>query len=750
MVFGRMVFGRIVFVERFVRRVATVGIRHSQHVLVGFIALTLIVLTGFARASADTDPTALVTLEASSDADSAFGTLDGAITVTIVGQRTLLAGPVVEAISELHADVSRIEGVVGDHVVSIDSLGGTTPETRQELNAFAAAISDDSILDGVVLSAGRTVATIIVPLEADASATDASETIEAAIAANPDFDDVDTHVTSFAIAEERVADHLFGQVLIRVFMGWLLGFVVLLAVFRQPALAAVGSVLVVAAVVWTMALTALFGAEISAVGALLPAAALVAAIVHIVRPLTSYFVHVNVLEAPGDVIESVTVDSARASFVADVAIVVAFITLAVVESQFRAYSLSIAAAFVVAWLMSVVVLPAALASLDPKFLAAPVERDLDDGPLAVVSRWIPIAGVRRRGVLLSVVGILLGFGVIGIAYAALDDNPLRWLRGSTAEARAVAAAESSGIGATSAVLTIEAGITSQLTALGTLDAISALQIVWAADAALGPSMSYATLVGDGDAAARRSRFERLPSTHRHGQLVVGADGKSAAIRVWLRDGDADATRHLREVTDAQLAAKPLNSGLDIEWSGEAIDNITWQNDVVRGPASMTAVAAVVGVLAVLVMVGSVKWAAVALGPAAVMFVAVFGAIGWRDEAHGLPSAVGGLLLVAFAAESGIVAVVHFRRFDSRTWSPTEAAAELGSGPARGMVVAGVVAFVSMVPLARADLLPNGRGGVFLLVGAGIGALLALALVPASASGPPKNTAPLEVRGASPA
>ena len=741
----------MMFIERGVRRVASTAARNAQHFLVGFIALSLVVLTGFARASADTDPTALASADAATNVDDSFATLDGAITVTIVGERTLLSGPIVAAISSLHSGIAAVEGVVGDQVVSIKSgSAGVQPATRQEINDFADAIASDSVLAGVALSPDRSVATILVPLEANVSATSVSAAIEALISDTNDLAGVNLHVTSFAIAEERVADHLLGQVLVRVIIGWLLGFAALLVVFRQPALAAIGSVLVAASVVWTMALTALFGAEISAVGALIPAAALVAAIVHLVRPVTAYYSHVNVLDAPEDAIETVTVEAAKASFIADAAIVAAFVALAIAEQQFRTYSLSIATGFIVAWLISVVVLPAALASLDAKFLAAPAERNVDDGPLATVSRWVPTVGVRARGTLLGAIGIALGFGVVGIAYAALDDNPLRWLRGSTDEALAVEAAEQTGIGATSALLTLEADVTHQLTALGTLDAIASLQTAWAVDPAIGPSMSYASLVGDGDAADRRTAFDRLAATHPHGALVAGTDGRSAAIRVWLRDGDADATRHLMNVTELELANTPLNPGIEIAWSGEALDNIAWQDNVVRGPARMTTVAAIVGALAALAMLGSVKWAAVALAPAAVTFVTVFGAIGWRDEVHGLPSAVGGLLLVAFAAEVGIVAVFHYRRFDVRTWSPTEAAAELGSGPARGMIVAGAVAFVSMIPLAMADLLPNGRGGFFVLVGAGFGALLALALVPASASGPPKNTAPLEVRGASPA
>lgn len=741
----------MMFIERFLRRFTSLGVRNSKHFLVGFVALSLVALTGFARASADTDPTSLLTLDRSGELNDGFATLDGAITVTIVGQRTLLSGPVVDAIAGLHSDIAGIDGVTGDQVVSINSLAtGADLGTRQGVNDLAGAIAADSVLAGVALSADRTTATIIVPLAADASATSVSEAIAAAIGTTVGLDDVETHVTSFAIAEERVADHLFGQVLVRIFVGWLLGFGVLLAVFRQPALSSIGSMLAVASVVWTMALTSLFGAEVSAVGALAPAAALVAAVVHIVRPMTAYYGHANRMKAPSDAIESVVVESATAAVVADVAIVSAFIALAFAEPQFRAYSLSIAVAFVVSWLILVAVLPAALGSLDPKVLVAPAGRDLDAGAIATVSRWLPTAGVRGRGPLLSVVGVVLGLGVIGVLYGALDDNPLRWLRGSTPEARAIEAAEVSGIGATSALLTLDAELTYQLTALGTLEAISALQTVWSADDAIGPSMSHATLVGAGDAASRRSAFEGLVTSHPHGALVAGAEGRSAAIRVWLRDGDAEATRHLVEVTEVQLATTPLNLGIDIEWSGEAIDNITWQNDVVREPARKTAIAAIVGLLVVLVMLGSVKWTAVALAPATVIFVAVFGLIGWREEVHGLPSAVGGLLLVAFAAEAGVIAVVHFRRFDARTWSPTLAAAQLGSGPARGMVVAGAVACVSMIPLARADLLPNGRGGVFVLIGAGLGALLALALVPASAAGPPKNTAPLEVRGASPA
>ncbi len=735
---------------RLITRILAFTLDHPRQVLVGFVALSLIVLTGFARGDVDTDPSRLLTAGAGPDQTV---TDDGQeeLIVTIVGEQSLLTDDVLAAMVRLHSAVEDIDGVDAPRVVSIaDAITGAVPTTRPELNELSARIRGDSALDDIVLSDDRMVMTLVVPLEPEVSPRTVSAAVSSAITDAAGLDEFEHHVTSFDLAEQRVADDLYGQLLIRTFVGWLLAFVVLAAMLRQVVLAAVASVVVAAATVWALAISAGFGATVLVTSALVPAAALVVAIIHVVRPITAYVAHPGVIEEPHRVIASTCGDAARVALSSDSIVIVSLIALAVAETRYRAYAWSLVAAFVVAWFVSLVVLPAALAVLDSKFLTVSAETDTDTGILASLSWMLPSSGVRLRESLLAGVAVIVGIGSVGLGTAALDDNPLRWIRGSSEEAVDIRAAAEFGIGATSASLRLEADLTNQLTATATLDALDELTRVWDEDPSIGASMAYTTLVADGDAAARRDAFVALSTTHAHGAALVDPRADTATVKVWLRDGDADTARHLIDLTASQLRERPLNRGIDVSWSGEAIANIDWQQEVVRDPARRMLIAVAAGVIAALVIFASLRWAIIALAPAAVIYLAVFGFLGWKDGVHGLASSVGGILLVVFAVEAGATVAALYRSCTQGTWSAREAAAELGSGTGRGIVVAGATAGVAMVPLALADQLPNGRGGSLLLIGAGFGALWALVMVAATASGPPKNTAPLTVRGASPA
>lgn len=156
---------------RLIERVVETSVEHSQQVLIGIVALTLVVLTGFARADVDTDPARLVQPAASSEsaAEGSVGPQPASevddLVVTIVGERSLLTSEVLTAIRSVAAEIAGLEGIDGSGVISVaDVVGPRIPDSRQELNELSELIRADSALGGVVLSADRTVLTIVAPL----------------------------------------------------------------------------------------------------------------------------------------------------------------------------------------------------------------------------------------------------------------------------------------------------------------------------------------------------------------------------------------------------------------------------------------------------------------------------------------------------------------------------------------------------------------------------------------------------------
>ena len=703
-----------------------------QRVLVAFIALTLIVVAGFTRFNVDTEPGLLV------DDGAAF---DDSLTVVFVGERSLMTAPILAAISSLHRNARQIDGVEGADVISIASLmGSSVPTDRLSVREFAASTGNDA-LAGVVVSADRLALTMVVPLKSTADPGSIRIELEGLISADSELSALRHEVAGVVLARQRTVDHLYGQAVARTVLGWGLGFLVLLVVFRRPLIAFVASALIGATVVWAMAIIAAFGATILVPDSIVPAALVVVATAHVVRVIAAAHFHGEIREAPGRVLGEISLSWARSSLTVDAVLIAALLTVAAASPILRSLALSLIVGLIVAWLLTVTVVSSALAALGPNRYARS-KRDADGDVVVLAARGMVRFGVHRRDGLLGVVSIVVGLGAVGVAMVSVDDSFLRWVPTSGPEAQGAALVDAEGIGTTSTVMALEARHPNQLISRSNIAALDALEDLWTEDPLIGESFSFWHLVRGDDPAARRQSFEAIRLSHRFGADIVDTTSTQVNIRVWLRNADSGTIRHLFDVTTLQLADEGLGYGVEMSWSGEGVDNIEWQDKVVRDTAWWSLVGVAALLTAAVVAFGSIRWAAVSLAPGAVVFLGTFGLLGWIDGSYGLPSMVGGLLLVLVVSEVGLYVSLAYRTAGRHTWSPMEAADEVVGGTALGLGVAGLVAGASMVPLALADLLPNGRPGEFMLLAAIVGTVLAPTVVIAAASGPPRNTAPL--------
>jgi len=722
-------------VGRTVDRAVALATGNPQHVLVGFLAATLVMLTGFARLSVDTDPARLTT-----DDPGAASSL----TVAFVGEQSLMTTPMIEAVSALHRDTRLIEGVVEDEVLSVATgIRGPIPSDRQSINDLAAGLAADP-LGNVVVSRDRRTMVVLVPLQDDADAKAVKAELERLISADDELTTVESSVAGVRLAQQQVAENLYSQLIARVVIGWLVGFIAFIAIFRRLVLAAVGSALVAVAVLWVLAIASAFGATVLVSNSLAVIAALVLATVHIGRFLAAVHAHPETSPSPIKALTDVGLAQGKTALRVDAVLVVALVATAVAAPVFRSLALTIALALMVAWIMAVVAATAALAAIEPSYYAhANPEEGYD--LVALLARTLPSFGVRRRDAVASILAVVVGAGAVGMVTIALDDNFLRWVPKSSSEVAAADTVNNKSIGTTSVTMTLEAQHSNQLISTRTLVSLEALEAAWDADPVIGPSMSYRKLVLGDSIAARRISFNTADGWNRLGSTLIADPPIAASVRVWLRDADGETVRRLIAVTNEQLKSSPLNFGVDIAWSGEGMNSLDWQREVVRDTTLRALAGLVVVMIGAILALRSWRWALIAGAPALVMFVATFGVLGWLDGVHGLASTAAGLLMMVVVLESGLYTCLCYKSAASSTWSPAAAASQLGSGEARALIAAAIVAGVSAVPLARADMLPNGRGGSFLIIATILGTALSLVLIPAAASGPPRNTAPISAR-----
>ena len=258
-----------------------------------FIALVLAAL--MVRVQIDTDPENMLPTDdpvrvLNDSIRQDFGTKD-VIALGIVDEGGVLRPETISAASLLIDDISVIDGVVGEQVVSFKSATDVPSGalSTDDVDSIAAAVSENALFAGRVISADAEALAIVIPLESKSDANGVSSSINSLIEESGLPVTTETYVAGLPLAEEAFGRDMFIQMGILAPLSGLLIFVLMLFFFRRLSLVIPAMAVAMLSVIWTMGLMIGMGFTVHIMSSMIPIFLMPIAILDSIHVLSDFF-----------------------------------------------------------------------------------------------------------------------------------------------------------------------------------------------------------------------------------------------------------------------------------------------------------------------------------------------------------------------------------------------------------------------------------------------------------------------------
>ena len=682
----------------------------------------------FLRVDVDTDPENMLASDApirvlNAEIRETFDTRD-LIVVGLFSDEQLTDTQSLAAAVEFHDAVTAIDGVAGDTMISPRTAAAGAISTTDDAEALVAQVAADPMLAGNVISADGDTLAFFVPLDEKSDAVPVRDAVDDALDDSPVLADLERHVAGLPLAQEAFGDQMFLQMAVFAPLAGVAIFLVMLLFFRRFVLVGPAMLLAMLSVVWAMGLLIGSGNTLHIMSSMIPIFLMPIAILDAIHIISEFFDRYGRLRDRRAALRVVYDELAGPIAFTSVTTVVGFAALTLTPiPPVRVFGIFIALGVAFAWLLTLTVLPAVLVSVREESIARAVgTRAAGDGWFAGIVRRLPIGARRHRLVVLGVAGALAVVAVPLIAQIEVNDNPVKWFRSGHEVRVATERLNDELPGTFGANLIVRSNGTDGADALLTEEAIGAvdeLQDMWDNHPVVGASASYVDLVAgatDAEAAdALDSARERSSLT----RTLVTDDGRTANLRLQLRNGDNQAMQAVVDATERQLDATPLPDGVVAEWGGETYLNLVWQDEMVDGMIRGFVVTLAIVLLLLVVLFRSVVWALIGIAPVLWTVLVVYGAIGLIGKDFDMPIAVLSTLVLGIGVDFAIHFVERFRELRADLGSTSSAVAAFAEEPARALTRNAVVIAVGFLPLLFSSLTP------YVIVGLFIGSIILL-------------------------
>ncbi len=350
------------------------------------------------------------------------------------------------SLNRLHAltrGIERIEGVIREDVLSlatVDDIGqegpGTIrfewmmrepPGTRAEALAIRDAARRIPMLDGTVVSENGRAAAIYVPIVSKTESHRIATGIEALVQAFPGEDEV--HVTGLPVAEDTFGVEMFQQMAISAPLAALVIFVLMWVFFRSLTLILSPMIIAMGTVLTVMGTLIGAGFPVHIMSSMIPIFLMPIAVVDSVHVLSEFADYYPEERDARATIKRVMHHLFTPMLYTSVTSAVGFASLALTPiPPVRVFGVFVAFGIVLAFLLTIVFVPAYVVTLEPKRLEALAGGDVDsaEGGLAGAVRLLGASSQRYAKPLVALVLGVLALSAYGVSTIQINDNPVRW------------------------------------------------------------------------------------------------------------------------------------------------------------------------------------------------------------------------------------------------------------------------------------------------------------------------------------
>ncbi len=648
--------------------------------------------------------------------------------------------------SRLIDEIKTLPGVIPEGIVSFKSAidvpeGELSPE---DVSRIAGAVDGNPLLAGRVISPDRKGLAVYVPLESKGDADGVSSDIKGLLK-SPGLDiKGEHHLAGLPLAEETFGRNMFIQMAFLGPIAGLLIFLLMLYFFRRLLLVIGAMLVAMLSVIWTMGLLIGTGFSLHVMSSMIPVFLMPIAILDSIHILSEFFDQYPHHEDRRATLRAVYRELFTPISYTTLSTAVAFASLALAPiPPVQVFGLFIAIGVVIAWLLTMVFVPAFVIVLGEESLKRIATGNVtaSERILAWGVRGMGRLATKRSYVVLGVFVLLVAVSIPGVTRITVNDNPVRWFKSGSEIRVAIRELNQHFPGTYNASLIIEADRPGMLTDPAVLASVAALQELWDGVDVVGQTASYVDVVvsstpskGIPEAQDAIERSLQSAANSPNGGLIAGLikpDYSRANVQILMRDGDNQAMQRVVDVTEAHLKEQPLPPGIRTAWAGETYLNLVWQDKMVSG--MLKAFISTFGVVLVLVILlfRSLRWGLVAMLPMSATVLFVYGALGFAGKDYDMPLAVLSTLVLGISIDFAIHFLIRYREQMKETLMTSgRALSRVFEEPARAIARNALIVVLGFVPMFFSSLVPYVVVGMLMVAIMVLSFLASLLLLPA--------------------
>lgn len=749
-------------------RLTAWSIAHPKHAMLVTALVSLVFLIQFPRAIIDTDPENMLEADQSdrvlyNEVKTDFGVYD-LIVVGVTDERGIFRPEVLERMARIADGVLGIEGVIAPDVISFSTTDDVTsadgaltvtrimeapPETAERAAEIRRAVLDNPMFVEKLVSTDGTGAAFYVPIARKDQSYRIAQEIEAILQRELGAEQR-YHIAGLPVAEDTFGFEMFVQMGLMAPLAMMVILLLLWMMFRNVALIIPPMVIAMLSVIWGMGALIGLGFTVHIMSSMIPIFLMPIAVLDSVHILSEFYDRYpdirdrrHTLHAVMDELFSPMLYTSLTS-----AVGFASLTLAPIPPV-RVFGAFVAFGILVAWVLSVTLIPASLILTEEKSLTAKLGTRRSHA--SVLDRILPSVGRfafhRSRIVVLTAV-VLLGVGFWGLTRTVVNDNPVKWFKPSHKIRIADTTMNQLFGGTYMAYLVVEGQDEDAIKRPAVIGYIDQLQTLLEEQDLVGKTSSVADIV-------KRINYvlhEEDPTYHvlpteqdAVGQYLflflmsgdpgdldnfVDYDYRKANIWVQLKEGDNQDMEAVEASVRAFLEEHPPPEGLEIRWSGLTYINKVWQDLMVVGMRNAVLGGFVAVFMLMLILFRSFGLALISMTPLTFAIVLSYGIVGFVGKDYDMPIAVCSSLALGLSIDFAIHFVQRFRRRCETDTDVQQVNAYMFGEPARAIARNGIVIAVGFCPLVLATLTPYVTVGVFFASLMTVSTLTTLVLLPA--------------------
>jgi hypothetical protein len=670
-----------------------------------------------------------------------FGTRD-VIALGIVDKGGVLRPETISAASLLIDDISVIDGVVGEQVVSFKSAANVPSGalSSDDVDRIAAAVNGNALFAGRVISSDEQALAIFIPLESKSDANGVSSSIHSLIRESGLPVTTETYVAGLPLAEEAFGRDMFIQMGILAPLAGLLIFLLMLFFFRRLSLVIPAMAVAMLSVIWTMGLMIGMGFTVHIMASMIPIFLMPIAILDSIHVLSEFFDRYPRYRDKRETLRAVY----RELFVPityttlTTAVAFAFLALAPIPPV-RVFGVFVAFGVLSAWVLTMLFIPAFIMLLSEEGLARVTtiksgwsSRLLDRG----LQRLGNFALGGSRLIVLAFL-LLTIVAVPGITQIKVNDNPVNWFKPGSDIRQSTEVLNDHLPGVYNASLVVEAQAPATLSDPTVAAAVAALQDRIVANEFVGQTTSYVDVVttqnylaNDRDEASRAIPGDQtaieasLTSAAASPKLaavtsLITSDYERANVQILMNSGDNTAMQSVIDDAESYVAEQPLPAGVTVEWAGETYLNLVWQDKMVSGMLRAFFSTFIVVFLLMALLFRSLRWAVLAMVPMSVTILLVYGTVGHVGKDYDMPLAILSTLVLGIGVDFAIHFVQRYRELADKLGDSRQALKAFFDEPARALTKNALIIAIGFVPMFFATLMP------YIYVGAHLASVMLL-------------------------